>query len=129
MKRAVVIVDSSVWIDYLSGTVVPEVERAAGEARLLLSPLAIAEVLSGDLTPHYREVVGWFLQEFPIHPTPLGHWMEVADLRRTLRAKGVNTSLPDAHIAQCALEVDATLLTRDDIFLRIAKHTSLRVLR
>ena len=129
MKRAVVIVDSSVWIDYLSGNEVPELERATAEAQLLLSPLAIAEVLSGDLTPHYRETVGWFLQEFPIHPTPLGHWMAVAELRRTLRTKGVSTSLPDAHIAQCAMEVGAALLTRDEIFPRIAGHTTLRVLR
>ena len=127
MKHAVVIVDSSVWIDYLAGEVIAEVEAAAGEARLVLSPLAIAEVLSGDLTPRNREVVGWFLQEFPIHPTPLGHWLDVADLRRMLRGKGINVTLPDAHMAQCALDLDATLLTRDDIFHRISAHTSLRL--
>ena len=129
MKHAVVIVDSSVWIDYLAGAINPEMELAAVEARLLLSPLAVAEVLSGDLMPDHRETIGWFLQEFPMHPTPLGHWMAVADLRRMLRARGVNVTLPDAHMAQCALDVDATLLTRDDVFLRIATHTSLRVLR
>jgi predicted nucleic acid-binding protein len=127
MKPVAVIVDSSVWIDYLDGEVIAELETATAEARLLLSPLAVAEVLSGDVTPRYREMVGWFLQEFPMHPTPLAHWLAVADLRRLLRFKGVNVTLPDAHIAQCALDVDATLVTRDDIFLHIAKHTPLRL--
>jgi predicted nucleic acid-binding protein len=53
--------------------------------------------------------------------------MNVGNLRRMLRAKGINTTIPDAHVAQCAIDLDATLLTRDDIFARIAAHTPLRL--
>lgn len=44
-----------------------------------------------------------------------------------LRTHGINVTIPDAHLAQCALDRDATLLTRDEIFTRIAEHTPLRL--
>jgi predicted nucleic acid-binding protein len=51
----------------------------------------------------------------------------VGDLRRHLADKGVSVSTPDAHIAQCAIDREALLLTRDAVFERIAKVTTLRV--
>jgi predicted nucleic acid-binding protein len=51
----------------------------------------------------------------------------VGDLRRRLAEKGVTVSTPDAHVAQCAIDRDAVLLTRDDVFNKIAKATSLRI--
>ena len=48
-------------------------------------------------------------------------------LRQHLRRNGLSITLPDAHIAQCALERDATLITRDGVFPKIAQHTELRV--
>ncbi len=122
----VVIVDSSVLIDHLGGKVMPALERAT-TGEMVLSPLVIAEVLSGDLTPSQREIVGILLQDYPLYTPPLAHWLAVGDLRRMLRFQGINATLPDAHVAQCALDLDATLLTRDDIFLRIAEHTPLRL--
>ena len=124
-----VIVDSSVWIDYLLGHRIAELEEATVHGDVVLPPLVIAELLSGETTIPQRIAIGELLQDYDLHPTPLEHWMRVGDIRRRLRRRGLNVSLPDAHVAQCALDLDATLLTRDDIFLRIAKHTSLRVLR
>ena len=124
-----VIVDSSTLIDYLGGESIAAVERAIASGGLYLAPLVIAEVLSGEITLDQRETVGNLLQDYPVCATPLAHRMAIGGLRRMLRARGINVTIPDAHVAQCALDLDATLLTRDDIFLRIAKHTSLRVLR
>jgi predicted nucleic acid-binding protein len=120
-----VIVDSSVWIDAFTGEMIAPLERAMAELTLVLSPLVIAELLSGDLTPLIRERVGELLQDF--HATPLQHWMAVGDLRRNLTAQGIRVSIPDAHVAQCALDRDALLLSRDEIFTRIASHTPLRI--
>lgn len=121
------VVDSSSLIDYLFGSRLPLLEQAIAAATLVLSPLVIAELLSGDLTPKQQEDLGDLLQDYPLHVTSLEHWMDVGALRRMLRAKGVNVTLPDAHVAQCALDLDAILLTRDDIFLHIAKYTPLRL--
>ena len=62
-----------------------------------------------------------------MHETPLEHWIRVGDLRRRLADRGVSVSTPDAHVAQCALERGALLLTRDSVFLRIAQTSELRV--
>lgn len=122
-----VIVDTSLWIDALSGRTVIEIERALAAGTMVFSPLVVAELLSGDLTAGQRATIGELLQDYGLHRTPLGHWIDVGNLRRLLRGKGINATLPDAHVAQCALDLNATLLTRDDIFLRIAEHTPLRL--
>lgn len=102
-------------------------ERAISQATLILPPLVISEILSGDTTPAQRATVGELLQDSPLHDTPLAHWMAIGALRRKLRVHGLNVTLPDAHVAQCALDLHAILLTRDDIFLHIAGHTPLRL--
>jgi predicted nucleic acid-binding protein len=98
----------------------------AGE-RMVLSPLVIAEILSGNINSEQRRLVGELLQDYPLHPTPLEHWMNVGALRRMLRTHGINATIPDAHVAQCAIDLGATLLTRDEIFSRIASRTPLRL--
>jgi predicted nucleic acid-binding protein len=125
-KRVTVVVDSSVLIQHLFREVAA-VQSAIDEGRLVLSPLVVAELLSGDLTLAQREIIGEILQDFPLHPTPLGHWIDLGNLRRMLRSQGINATIPDAHVAQCAIDLDAVLLTRDDVFLRIAAHTTLRL--
>ena len=122
-----VVVDSSVLIDVLLGEQIAAVHDALSEATLVLSPLVIAEVLSGDLSLRQREMIGELLQDYILHPTPLEHWINVGNLRRMLRAHGVNATIPDAHVAQCAIDLGAVLLTRDDVFLRIAGRTALRL--
>ena len=122
-----VIVDSSVWVGYLAGGAIREVENATIAADLVMSPLVVAEILSGDLTPDARTTFGELLQDYPTHDTPLAHWIAVGELRRMLAMRGVNVTIPDAHLAQCALDLDAILISTDDIFLLIAQHTSLRL--
>lgn len=123
----VVIVDSSVWIDIFSGKVIPRLEQAMFDGAMVLSPLVVAELLSGNLMPAGRERVGELLQDFFVHDTPLSHWIDVGNLRRMLAARGIKVTIPDAHVAQCALDRNAVLLSRDEVFTRIARHTSLRL--
>lgn len=122
-----VIVDSSVWIAYLTREPIAELEKLTGKDDIVLPPLVVAELFSGDLTIPQRVFLGELLQDYEMHQTDLEHWLRVGDLRRRLRTKGINATIPDAHIAQCALDLNATLFTRDDIFPRIANVTSLRL--
>ncbi len=59
--------------------------------------------------------------------TPFAHWVAVGELRSTLSTRGIALSTPDAHVAQCALDRDALLLSHDAVFGRIAKMTPLRL--
>jgi len=124
-----VIVDSSVWVDILAGQEVTDVENAMAEGSVVLPPLVVAELLSGTNTPADRAAIGELLQDIRLHDTPLEHWMRAGELRRMLRSQGVNVSIPDAHVAQCALDMNAIPFSRDEIFVRIARHTSLRLAR
>jgi len=63
-------------------------------------------------------------------PEPLlDHWVRVGDLRRELLSKGVSVSTPDAHVAQCALDRAAILLSHDEVFVRIARFSRLELRR
>ena len=63
-----------------------------------------------------------------MYKTDLGHWINVGFLRQHLRRRGLTVTVPDAHIAQCAIERNAALITRDAVFAKIADHTNLRVI-
>ena len=58
---------------------------------------------------------------------PRAHWLRVGDLRARALARGIAVSTPDAHVAQCALDLDAPLLTRDGVFARLAAICPLKL--
>lgn len=122
-----VVVDTSVWIDFFAGAEAVPLEEALAVGAAIVPPIVVAELVSGAATPQQRERIGELLQDAPVHATPLEHWIRVGDLRRMLARKGVSVTVPDAHVAQCALDRDAVLLARDAVFTLIARHTSLRL--
>lgn len=122
-----VVVDTSIWIDFFAGTEAEALETALVHGAVILPPLVVAELISGASTAQQRSVIGELLQDAPVHETPLEHWIRVGDLRRFLGRKGITITVPDAHVAQCALDLDGVLLTRDAVFAGVAKHTALRL--
>jgi predicted nucleic acid-binding protein len=122
-----VIADTSTWIDHIAGTPNPEMDAALLAESVVFPPLVVSELFAGADSPDRRAMIGEFLQDFPIHDTGLDHWMSLGDLLRNLRRHGLNVTLPDAHVAQCALDLDAVLMTRDVVFDRIAEHVPLRL--
>jgi len=122
-----VVVDSSAWIDFLSGRPTRLLEEALHQGSVVLPPLVVAELIAGATREQDRAGMASLLEELPLHATPRDHWIRVGDLRRSLRQKGVRVSTPDAHVAQCALDRDAVLLSRDKVFHQIAAVTPLRL--
>ena len=123
-----VVVDTSVWIDFFAGKGAEELEEALSGGVVILPPIVVAELISGSAGVQ-RVAVGELLQDAPVHPTPLDHWIRVGDLRRELARKGVVVTIPDSHVAQCALDRDAVLMSRDAVFAQIARHAPLRLHR
>ena len=67
-----VIVDTTVWVDYLDGTSTPEVEwfeREVSRQRLGLLDLSLCEILQGLSTDDEALRVGRHLRRFEIFPT------------------------------------------------------------
>jgi predicted nucleic acid-binding protein len=121
------VVDTSAWIDYFAGRDIPLLDAALKQGIIILPPIVVAELVSGAHKRREREAMIEFLDELPIHETPRDHWMRVGELRLQCREKGLSVSTPDAHVAQCALDLDALLFALDDVFSKIARHTGLRL--
>ena len=122
-----VVVDSSVWIDVLNEKPSADLEDVLARGVAVIPPIVVAELVAGASTVRHREALEELLQEIVVHETSLQHWIEVGDLRRRLKHAGVTVTVPDAHVAQTAIDRRALLLTRDAIFLKIAKHSALRL--
>jgi predicted nucleic acid-binding protein len=122
------VVDTSVWIDFFAGRDVPTLEDALSQGTIILPPIVIAELITGARTPCDRAAVQDLVADLKIADTALGHWVRVGELRRDLDQGGLRVSIPDAHVAQCALDQNAWLLSRDRIFGDIAKVSRLQVL-
>ena len=121
------VIDTSSWISYLAGRAPALMDEALDEGRVYLPPLVAAEILSGKLSPSERAELESLLSDLPLCGLERQHWFRVGTLRSALRAKGLSVSTPDAHIAQCALDLRAELLTEDLVFRRIAKFEALTV--
>lgn len=123
------VIDTSSWIDYFAGASRRGllIEEALEEGRVYLSPIVAAELLSGRLTQERRHQLEDFLGDLPLIGTELDHWFRVGHLRQRLAGKGLSVSTPDAHVAQCALDLDSELLSEDAIFRRVARESRLRL--
>lgn len=121
------VVDTSVWIDFLHGVDVPLLEDALARGVVVLPPIVIAELVSGARRPPDRAAIVDVLRDLAVHETRRDHWVRVGELRRALRERGFAISTPDAHVAQCAIDRDARLLSRDAVFRRVAEHSTLRL--
>lgn len=123
----VLVVDTSAWISYFNGKSVAHLELALKEGRVYLSPIVAAELLSSRLTSEKREELETFLRELPVCDGSFDHWSRVGKLRAMCASKGIQVSTPDAHVAQCSLDLEGYLLTEDRIFKKLAEQIPLKL--
>lgn len=121
------LVDASSWIAWLAGGGSALIDEALEEGRLHLPLVVAAELLSGRLDPAERAELEDMLSDLPPLGDGFDHWCRVGRLRSELRAKGLSVSTPDAHVAQCTLDVSGLLLTEDAVFSKIAELVPLRL--
>jgi hypothetical protein len=122
-----IVADTSEWAEYLSGRPAALLDHALAAGLVVVPPVVVAELLSGVRQPADRARLEDLLRDLVMADASFDHWARVGALRATLRAHGLSVSTPDAHVAQCALDADAPLLTRDAVFGKIARFTALRL--
>jgi predicted nucleic acid-binding protein len=126
-----ILVDSSVWIDYFRGTVTPQTDRLdalLGNEPVAIGDLILAEVLQGftndrDFNQALRLLASLQLVNLG------GQDMAIQAARnfRTLRALGVTVRKTiDTLIATCAIEKSLHLLYSDRDFDPFVAHLGLR---
>ncbi len=121
------VVDTSSWVAYLGRGDGDLLDEALDEGRVRLPPLVAAELISGRMTPGQRDALEHLLSDLPLCAAGLDHWVRVGRLRAALAARGLSVSTPDAHVAQCALDLRGALLTEDGVFARMARLVPLRL--
>ncbi len=130
---AVVIVDTTVWIDYLKGTSTPQVEwleRELSLQRLGLLDLMVCEVLQGVDTEKQAATVLSALKRFEIFDTG-GLDLAVASAAnyRALRARGATVrKTMDCLIATFCIRGGHQLLHNDRDFDAFEKHLQLQMI-
>jgi hypothetical protein len=128
----VILVDSSVWIDYFRGADTPQVEMLDGmfgRTPLAVGDLIVAEVLQGVQDDRGFNVVRKTLDAFT-QIDLAGHHIAVKAARnfRILRAKGITVRKTiDNIIATRCIEDSLTLLHSDKDFNPFHMHLGLRV--
>jgi predicted nucleic acid-binding protein len=121
------VVDTSVWVEFFRGAPLPRLEDALRDGLVVLAPIVAAELLSAPLSAAERRSLAAFVEDLPLHATPLPHWEAVGALRAQLSKKGLSVSTPDAHVTQCAIEAGALLWSNDAIFRKVARASALRL--
>lgn len=128
-----IMVDSSVWIDYFNGTVTPHTERLdslLGRQTLCLGDLILTEVLQGFVHDRDHHQARAILETFPILPL-LGTEQAIfsAHCYRQLRKRGITIrKTPDVIIASFCISHGHSLLTVDRDFRPFAEHLGLALL-
>lgn len=122
------VVDTSSWISYFAGSGTPEIDIGLKEGRVYLSPVVASELLSGKLLDAEEQKLRTFLSELPLCENDLPHWFRVGKLRAALLRKGFTVSTPDAHVAQCAIDLEGELLSEDRILEKIAGDIGLHLI-
>lgn len=116
-----VIVDSTVWVDYFNGLHNPETDWLDGhldQQRLGLTTIIVCEVLQGLREERKAIAVATALRQFEVFEVPnLAVALQAARNYRTLRSRGRTVrKTVDVLIATFCIEEQHSLLHRDRDF-------------
>jgi len=126
------VVDSTVWIDYFNGVENPQtdyLERIADQVPILIGDLILAEVLQGFREDadfeRARRAFAKYMQVGMINPALA---LQSARNYRQLRRKGITLrKTMDSLIATYCIENEHELLHNDSDFNGYEEHLGLRV--
>jgi predicted nucleic acid-binding protein len=130
----VILVDSSVWIDFLNGVDGPQVEmldRLLDRETVATGDLILAEVLQGIRDDREFRRVSSLMAALPSHEMAgLDIALKSAGNYRRLRAEGITVrKTMDLLIGTFCIENGLTLLHRDRDFDAMERGLGLKVLR
>lgn len=126
-----ILVDSSVWIDYFRGIVTPQSDRLdhlLGTVPMAIGDLVLVEVLQGFTDDKEFNQAKKLLTSFTQVDLG-GHEIAIQAAKnfRTLRSLGITIRKTiDTVIATCCIESGFTLLHSDSDFAPFVKHLGLK---
>jgi predicted nucleic acid-binding protein len=127
----VVLVDTSIWIDFFQYPVSPYAARLEDLIRVhnraVLCGIILQEVLQGIRDNKSHVVTRERLIKLPYLDMSKEIHLAAASLYRSMRAQGITVPSADTTIAALAIQYHIPLYTKDDHFNTIAKHTRLKL--
>ncbi|NWG86660.1 MAG: PIN domain nuclease [Hydrogenophilaceae bacterium] len=126
-----ILVDSSVWIDYFRGTVTPQTDKLdslLGTELIAIGDLILTEVLQGFVSDRdFNQARKLLTSLIVIDLAGQAIAVQAAKNFRTLRAAGVTVRKTiDTLIATCCIESRLPLLYSDRDFDPFVEHLGLR---
>jgi len=123
-----ILVDSSVWVDFFTTSPGPagnELRRLIDDSEpFALTGVVVAEVLQG-LTRDAAPIEGFLRQCDMLEPIGFQTYGKSAAIYRAARARGISLTTIDTLIAAIALEHGARVFTLDQDFSRMARIADL----
>ena len=117
-----VVVDSTLWIDFFRGSNEPgraALRQLIRAHQAVLTGIVLAELLQGCRTPGEVNTVLDHVSALPFLEMSFSVWRRVGELSSGLRRKGTTIPLTDLIIAALAMEHDAEVFTTDPHFQKI----------
>jgi predicted nucleic acid-binding protein len=130
-----VFVDTSVWSHALRRDSVTDPKALflgkalAGDDMILTTGLVLQELLQGFRGPKQKERIIDYFSLLPMIVPDLDDHINAASLRNMCRRKGIQVGTIDALIATLCIRHDLHLLTTDEDFPHVVKHTSLSLVK
>ncbi len=128
-----ILVDTSVWVDYFRGRETEAVSYVSDaiekEEDLCVCGIVLTEVLQGIPAQKDYEIIKAHFDRLIFLPMPESSYILAADIYRQARSKGATIrSTVDCLIAACAIVHRAGLVHNDKDYETIAKFSKLEVI-
>jgi predicted nucleic acid-binding protein len=109
----------------MTGPDIDRMDEALADGSVAMAPPVLAELLTDPMLPAQDEREILLIPLLEIFP---GFWVRTGKLRSLLWKHGYRPKLVDTMIAQCCIDHQVPLLTRDRDFRPFARHGSLILL-
>jgi hypothetical protein len=120
--------DTSTWVAFLEGATDRDAQllgRALIDKQVVMAPAVLTELVSD---PRLPPEVAANLADLPLIQITVGYWQRAGLLRAKVLARGRRARLGDALIAQCCIDQEISLLTRDRDFRAFSRATGVDLL-
>lgn len=130
INDGLVLVDTSVWIDYFREDTKlndEDLDRLIDQNRVAINPVIRLEILTGAKGEEQFEQLSDYLKGLLEIPFEDDHWAKAEPLRFGLMQDGTVIPIADILIAATALSNEIELFHRDDHFDQISKKYDLNI--
>jgi len=121
MKKANIIADTCIWIEYFKGSVKikDELESIITGYSLFLTGIVIYELFQGIKDQKEKETIKSDFEAFPYLEMKRHTWEKAADLSLSLRNRGITLPSSDLILASIGIENGCMIFTKDTHFDKI----------